>query len=1010
METIDIQNRCFVVRWVKCEKGDTINYQVKPLKKSIQLGIYKKLKNDVEGHATAVHIAPDTRTMLDYTSRTLLQRNSSIYSGSNSSKSTTSPKGPRSRQDSSNSIAHTADSKKRGNSSSNLSIADIQQQTQDLPLKEKLIASGFTLVESMGTVHGNQFKQGVIEVKDDDYYYAFILDNSSSKNAKKKLLFNASIVKTDAQSITGKKVGYSSTSLTSKTINGLNKGSASQLSMNGQNGKSCHNKSNNSVMRVGQGRYLQGYLLKKRRKRLQGFRKRFFTLDYRYGTLSYYLNDHNQTCRGEMVINLSTVSANKKDRIIIIDSGMELWFMKASDTNTWQTWVDALQSCFELTEPIPEDDENIDEDEHTIGPTSSKINDRNVSAEADNLQTPRPRLGESSAPASTRSTDYTPLPDSVYNEYTGNLMLIQEWIEKCKLESLRYVPVRNEFNLGSELSEKEKKTEMYLAGINSPINTASTDSLENIHEDTPTSHSLYRKLSEMETFMGQFIKQSKLLLRDHQLISRQVKENRYSIISSVSDNEEYFDARDGLTQGVILLDDAEDDSGDTEYSKDEPEIGVDDLEDDEYDSEDLDMRHHTTNEYSSTESLLLNEKTKTIESSVPETMSRRGSVPMIETTLYPFPIVKDIVRRSDIKPSTSTPPSLLSFLRKNVGKDLSSITMPVTSNEPLSILQVISEAFEYADILHPKRDMQPLTSVAIFAISALSIQRDKTRALRKPFNPLLGETFEYIHERYGFRLIAEKVSHKPQIFAFNVEHPQWTCEYTMTPVQKFWGKSLELNNEGTIKLTLKKTGVVYKWVQPTTMVKNLIAGERYTEPVNEFEIEGSDGSKAKVTFQKTGMFGGRSESLSVSISPSKGSKWKKQTLKGKWTESLEDASTHKKLWHVGDLVKNSQSKYGFTTFTAHLNEITDIEKNELPPTDSRLRPDIQAYEIGDLEKAEELKLKLEQLQRDRRLNNKDVVPKYFEKVSNTEWKIIEGPNNYWERRKRKDWSGIEDLW
>lgn len=1008
METIDIQNRCFVVRWVKCSKGDTINYQVKPLKKSIQLGIYKKLKNDVDGHS--VHIAPDTRTMLDYTSKTLLQRNSSIYS-SNSSKSGGSPKPSKSRQDSSS--GHPSNEmKKRGASSSNLSIADIQQQTQDLPLKEKLIASGFSQVEAMETVQGNQLKQGVIEVKDDDYYYAFILDNTSSKNVKKKLLFNASVIKPDDQSLGGQKSGYSSSSLASKNVVGSNRGSTAQLSSTGTNGTLASGKSNNSVMRVGQGRYLQGYLLKKRRKRLQGFRKRFFTLDYRYGTLSYYLNDHNQTCRGEMVINLSTVSANKKDRIIIIDSGMELWFLKASDPNTWQTWVDALQSCFDLSEPIEEEDENVAEDEHTIGPESIKNKDKNDQAGVDSRGTPRSRLADSSLNTSMRSTEYTPLPESLYSEYTGNFTLIQEWVEKCKLESLKYVPRKSEFDLGLESADTDKKTEMYLAGINSPINTASasTDSLQNIMEETPTSHKLYQNLSELETFLGQFIKQNKLLLRDHQLISRQAKENRYSMISSVSDNEEYFDARDGLAQGVILLEDAEDDNVGTEFTKEEPEIGVDDLEDDEYDSDDLEMRQHTTNEYSSTESLPLNEKIKTTETSLVDSTSRRGSVPMIETTLYPFPIVKQVDRRSDIKPSTSTPPSLLSFLRKNVGKDLSSITMPVTSNEPLSILQVISEAFEYADVLSPKRDMQPLTSVAIFAISALSIQRDKTRALRKPFNPLLGETFEYIHERFGFRLIAEKVCHKPQIFAFNVEHPQWTCEYTMTPVQKFWGKSLELNNEGTIKLTYKKSGVVYKWVQPTTMVKNLIAGERYTEPVNEFEIKGSDGSKAKITFQKTGMFGGRSEALTVSVVPPKGSKWKKQSLKGKWTESIEDASSHKTLWQAGDLIKNSQSKYGFTKFTAHLNEITEIEKGELPPTDSRLRPDIQAYENGDLEKAEELKLKLEQLQRDRRLNNKDVIPNYFEKVSNSEWKIIEGPYSYWERRKRGDWSGIENLW
>ena len=97
-------------------------------------------------------------------------------------------------------------------------------------------------------------------------------------------------------------------------------------------------------------------------------------------------------------------------------------------------------------------------------------------------------------------------------------------------------------------------------------------------------------------------------------------------------------------------------------------------------------------------------------------------------------------------------------------------------------------------------------------------------------------------------------------------------------------------------------------------------------------------------------------------------------------------------------------------FTAQLNEITDIERNNLPPTDSRLRPDIKAYESGDIEKAEELKLKLEQLQRDRRLKGHDVKPRYFEKISNVEWKRIEGSACYWSKRERNDWSDVEKLW
>lgn len=337
--------------------------------------------------------------------------------------------------------------------------------------------------------------------------------------------------------------------------------------------------------------------------------------------------------------------------------------------------------------------------------------------------------------------------------------------------------------------------------------------------------------------------------------------------------------------------------------------------------------------------------------------------------------------------------------------------MPVTSNEPISILQMISETFEYADLLtkaiESSTKAQILTYVSAFAISCLSIHRDKTRALRKPFNPLLCETYELVREDMGFRLLAEKVSHRPPIFAFHAEHADWECCYTVSPLQRFWGKSVELNNEGTFRLRFKKSKETFEWVQPTTMLKNLIAGERYVEPINEFEILSSSIGSSTIAFQAAGMFGGRSEQLTLKIEPAGETK---RTMHGKWTESLVDDTTETVIWEAGRLLPDSKKKYGFTEFTANLNEITDIERGNLPPTDSRLRPDIRAYELGDVEKAEALKLKLEQLQRDRRNKGLDVKPNFFEKTKSGAWKMVQGSGNYWERRRRQDWSDVKPLW
>ena len=44
--------------------------------------------------------------------------------------------------------------------------------------------------------------------------------------------------------------------------------------------------------------------------------------------------------------------------------------------------------------------------------------------------------------------------------------------------------------------------------------------------------------------------------------------------------------------------------------------------------------------------------------------------------------------------------------------------------------------------------------VAAFAVSGYSATAQRTQ---KPFNPLLGETFEFIYPEKGYRAIAEKV-------------------------------------------------------------------------------------------------------------------------------------------------------------------------------------------------------------------------------------------------------------
>lgn len=57
-----------------------------------------------------------------------------------------------------------------------------------------------------------------------------------------------------------------------------------------------------------------------------------------------------------------------------------------------------------------------------------------------------------------------------------------------------------------------------------------------------------------------------------------------------------------------------------------------------------------------------------------------------------------------------------------------------------------------------------LATCAVFGIAQLGMNKNR---FKKPFNPILGETYEFVNS--DFRFIAEQVSHHPPITAFQFE-------------------------------------------------------------------------------------------------------------------------------------------------------------------------------------------------------------------------------------------------
>uniref|UniRef100_A0A8C4EPU4 Oxysterol-binding protein n=1 Tax=Dicentrarchus labrax TaxID=13489 RepID=A0A8C4EPU4_DICLA len=394
--------------------------------------------------------------------------------------------------------------------------------------------------------------------------------------------------------------------------------------------------------------------------------------------------------------------------------------------------------------------------------------------------------------------------------------------------------------------------------------------------------------------------------------------------------------------------------------------------------------------------------------------------------------------------------SIWSILRNCIGMELSKITMPVIFNEPLSFLQRLTEYMEHTYLIHQaitsSDSIERMKCVAAFAVSAVASQWERTG---KPFNPLLGETFELVRDDLGFRLISEQVSHHPPVSAFHAEglKQDFVFHGSIYPKLKFWGKSVEAEPKGIITLELPKYNEAYTWTNPTCCVHNIIVGQLWIEQYGNVEvINHRTGEKCCLNFKPCGLFGKELHKVEGYILDK--SKKKMCALYGKWTECLyvvDHAAfeSHKKndkkvaeerksskagcsegqeevptpaadtvqmipgsqlLWRIAPRPPNSTQMYSFTSFAMQLNELHKEMEGAIPQTDCRLRPDIRAMENGDIDLASEEKKRLEEKQRATRKNrsksDEEWKTRWFQQgqnphTSSQDWLFCGG---YWDRK------------
>lgn len=770
--------------------------------------------------------------------------------------------------------------------------------------------------------------------------------------------------------------------------------------------------------------YHTGTLYKRRRKKGQGHARRFFSLDYSSCTLSYYHNRNSSALRGAIPLSLAAIAADERRREISIDSGAEIWHLRAANDREFKQWAQALERASRVARGVEK------------APETGQVN-------SERLSIPPSQHAPASNTQQEEDRDWEQV-ETLVSRIVGTRDALRRLVKDLAAEKNSQRPVSSHLSPGTDMSEegdgyfpstqaerrsfwkRKSSTSLRAPGALAPTVASSlavpTPTSAGVHKSNGSdpkhlpngSSQLERStedhcaalLNDLDLVVADFTSVIANSKRRRSLMSR-VPTIRKSMESSLS-ADEFFDAEAGEpnnSSSVMVIDRQESDA-------ESPDSVVAD--------------EASINDASSVSS---------IESDA-EPADRSGAAalfPPKPKSLHPLPVDIAVERRNTVPPSTVLPPSLIAFVRKNVGKDLSTISMPVSANEPTSMLQRVAEQLEYSQLLDQaaqhKIPRDRLLFVTAFAISSFSINRAKERAIRKPFNPLLGETFELLRTENevpgGFRLLVEKVTHRPVRLAMQADAEHWSLAQSPAPGQKFWGKSAEITTDGRVRVALHLsdgTEELYSWSIGTMFLRNVVMGEKYVEPVGTMTVSNdSTGAKANIEFKAKGMFGGRCEDVQVDTYGPDGSATG-LSLTGTWTKSLQvcegGKNTGQEIWKVGQLVPDAANTYGMTTFAASLNEITDVEKNRLPPTDTRLRPDQRFAEKGDLDEAEAWKVRLEEAQRARRRDleesGEEYKPKWFYKVADTPdgeevWRYRGGKDSYWEERGKGEWKGVEKI-
>ena len=326
--------------------------------------------------------------------------------------------------------------------------------------------------------------------------------------------------------------------------------------------------------------------------------------------------------------------------------------------------------------------------------------------------------------------------------------------------------------------------------------------------------------------------------------------------------------------------------------------------------------------------------------------------------------------------------SLVWMLLKQVkpGMDLSKVVLPTFILEPRSFLDKLSDYYYHADLLNKASvEKNAYNRMKIVTKWYLSGFYKKPKGLKKPYNPILGETFRCKWEHpdsSSTYYIAEQVSHHPPISAIAVINRKagFTVHGSILAKSKFYGNSLSAILDGNVTLTLLNLGEEYIVTMPYAHCKGILYGKMTMEFGGKVKIRcEKTGYTTEMEFKLKGLFGRTMNEIAGRILLGQRVLG---TLSGTWDSSVHFTDLNKgtvdEFWAVTPEIKAARLQ----------RSIVDPAQQGEFESANLWRHVAAAIKRKDQVAATEEKTKLEVEQRkgakQRKENNEVWIPKYFD--------------------------------